>query len=827
MKRNKRKKESEVSQEVVMETATALPDKSEKKKRKSPWSSRMVQNVICLLAFVVMVTDIIGFVLFASYNEIYSMDEIVGMSLIGDYEDSEMFWDTFVKEAEVRINVEVAEQMYTDLNVVIKHGQTQVDLGYVDHVKNGDELTGITYYLIDLITWEDFALHKMSEEFYSHVFAEKIKNPDYWINFDVLRVDNYDYECLVNEQYFPVGSNHASLYTYAENPDELEEYSQKLFRTIRAIQEMNRWYYVNLSHYNMHAAVITDQGVIFSSDEVVNRNLPVVTLNAQYQALAEESGKYLIFINGGEHVETNIAIPAERSYLELSYYVEDVLQLGEGDSLYLWVDDSYAGNDAFNEGLEYYQNEVVVMRKILVVFAISLFLFLVSLVRRIILEAREGQKERKIRNWKTEFILVECGVAGVGLFGIAYHILMGFGRYLDSAMAFVRLSIGLGIVCSFLFAVNMLYFVMELIRRIKEHTFIRKSLSYMMIRLMVRITKGVWKKACFLICAINGKVRWGIGYLVFLLVNLFAVLSQNGAVVILMLIVDLAIGFCVLMYFKEQDRLRAQMKVVAEGKEREKLDVTQFHLANRESAEHINAMDMGIKKAVDISMRDERMKTELITNVSHDIKTPLTSIITYVDLLAKEPLQTDNEKQYVEILAQKSNRLKQLIDDLMEASKINSGNIAVISEQLCMGELIAQISAEYENRLAAKQLQIVCKLPEEPLYFKGDSRHVWRVFSNLFSNICKYAMPGTRVYLEAEHTGQARVYLEVKNISEKSLNISPEELTERFVRGDESRNTEGNGLGLSIAGSLMQTMGGEMELAIDGDLFKVKLIFPE
>ena len=222
--------------------------------------------------------------------------------------------------------------------------------------------------------------------------------------------------------------------------------------------------------------------------------------------------------------------------------------------------------------------------------------------------------------------------------------------------------------------------------------------------------------------------------------------------------------------------------------------------ANAETAAYINEMDTGIKKAVDISMRDERMKTELITNVSHDIKTPLTSIITYVDLLAKEPLETENEKQYVAVLAEKSNRLKQLIDDLMEASKINSGNISVASERLCMGELVAQIRAEYEDKLAAKKLLVVSELPEEPLYFNGDSRHVWRVFSNLFSNICKYAMPGTRVYLETEHTGQAGVSLAVKNISEQSLNISPEELTERFVRGDESRNTEGNGLGLSIAG---------------------------
>lgn len=798
-----------------------------KKKYHSPWSSRMVQNIICLIAFVVMVTDFIGFVLFASYHEIDTFDEFANMSLMGSYEDSEMFWDTFVKEAEVRVNVELARKMYTDLNVVIERGQRRVDIGYVDHILYGEELTGITYYLSDLISWVDFRLHKMSYEYFMTVFEEKQKNPDYCIDQDYMQFNTYSYECLVNEAYFPVGSNRSSLYTYAQTPEMAEEYSQKLARTIRAVQEMNVWYGMNLNHYNMHAAVVTGEGLVFESTGAINGNLPITTLNDKCQQLAKESGKYLFFINGEVHIDTNIEIPSERSYLELSYLVEDVLHLGQGDSLYLWVDDSYVGNDAFKDGSEFYLNEAIVVRKLLCVFVVALFLFVISLVRRMMLEARVGQKERKIRNWKTELLIIECILFCVGTYGIAYQLLEGMNNYLDSAGAFVKFSLGLGILGALLFGINMLYFGMEIIRRIKERTFIRKSFITMLINWLIRIVKWGWKCACRFVGAINGKVRWVIGYLIFLAFNFFVVLSENGALMLFAAIADLVLGFGLLMYFREQDRLREQMKLIADGKERGKLDVTQFHLANAETAAYINEMDTGIKKAVDISMRDERMKTELITNVSHDIKTPLTSIITYVDLLAKEPLETENEKQYVAVLAEKSNRLKQLIDDLMEASKINSGNIAVVSERLCMGELIAQIGAEYEDKLEAKKLQIVSRLPEEPLYFTGDSRHVWRVFSNLFSNICKYAMPGTRVYLEAEHTGQASVYLAVKNISEQSLNISPEELTERFVRGDESRNTEGNGLGLSIAGSLMQAMGGEMKISIDGDLFKVKLTFPE
>jgi signal transduction histidine kinase len=228
--------------------------------------------------------------------------------------------------------------------------------------------------------------------------------------------------------------------------------------------------------------------------------------------------------------------------------------------------------------------------------------------------------------------------------------------------------------------------------------------------------------------------------------------------------------------------------------------------------------------AVDERMKSERLKTELITNVSHDIKTPLTSIINYADLITKEP--TDNEKitEYCEVLTRQSERLKKLIEDLVEASKASTGNLEVLLAPCEVGVLLTQAAGEYEKRLADGNLTLVTRQPEHPVTILADGRRLWRVFDNLMNNICKYAQPGTRVFLTLEDTdGQA--VISFKNISRCELDVSSDELLERFVRGDSSRSTEGSGLGLSIAQSLTELQNGTLALTIDGDLFKVTLRF--
>jgi len=219
------------------------------------------------------------------------------------------------------------------------------------------------------------------------------------------------------------------------------------------------------------------------------------------------------------------------------------------------------------------------------------------------------------------------------------------------------------------------------------------------------------------------------------------------------------------------------------------------------------------------------MKSELITNISHDIKTPLTSIINFVDLLQKSPTEQE-AAQYLQVLSRQSARMKKLIEDLMELSRANSGNITAHITKLDAAESVNQALGEFSDKFAAAQLEPMFQIPRTPISMLADGRLVWRVLSNLLGNAVKYAMPGTRLYIELAET-DTEVHLSLKNISREPLSISTEDLMERFVRGDAARNSEGSGLGLNIAKSLMEIQNGQLQLQLDGDLFKVTLIFPK
>ena len=237
------------------------------------------------------------------------------------------------------------------------------------------------------------------------------------------------------------------------------------------------------------------------------------------------------------------------------------------------------------------------------------------------------------------------------------------------------------------------------------------------------------------------------------------------------------------------------------------------------------SISRGLKAAVTEQVKAERLKTELITNVSHDLKTPLTSIISYVDLLKRENIENPRVQEYITVLEQKSSRLKNLTEDLVEASKASSGNITLDLIPIHYTEILQQSLGEFEDKLAARSLQVLTTLPQEDVLILADGRQLFRVLENLLNNCCKYALLGSRVYIELQKDEEIATFT-MKNISEAPLNVSPEELTERFVRGDVSRSTEGSGLGLSIAKSLTKLMNGKMKIEIDGDLYKVSLSFP-
>ena len=272
-------------------------------------------------------------------------------------------------------------------------------------------------------------------------------------------------------------------------------------------------------------------------------------------------------------------------------------------------------------------------------------------------------------------------------------------------------------------------------------------------------------------------------------------------------------------------RIKKGTEEIAKGNLYKKINTKYMFLDIKDHAININNINDGIAKAVEERMKSERFKTELITNVSHDIKTPLTSIINYVDLLEKEEIENETAKEYIGVLSRQSARLKKLVEDLLEASKASTGNVNVNLTQLELGILLSQALGEYDEKFSKSNLQVVLNKTDDLLLVMADNRHIWRVFDNILNNISKYAQPNTRVYIDAKRNGKM-AEISFRNISKDPLNISGDELMERFVRGDSSRNTEGSGLGLSIAKSLTEVQKGKLDIQIDGDLFKVRLAFP-
>lgn len=295
--------------------------------------------------------------------------------------------------------------------------------------------------------------------------------------------------------------------------------------------------------------------------------------------------------------------------------------------------------------------------------------------------------------------------------------------------------------------------------------------------------------------------------------------------VLLFLVEKLALLFLLCVALANMKRLRDAGRKIAAGDLQYQTDTSHMLWEFKRFGDTLNQISNGMQCAVGEQMKSERFRTELITNVSHDIKTPLTSIINYVDLLSREEIANPEAKEYLEVLNRQSARLKKLIEDLIEASKASSGTLNVQWEDCEVGVMLTQAAGEYEERLEQNGLELILRQPEETFMIRADGRHLWRVFDNLLNNIHKYAQPGTRVYLDLEQKG-GQLAMIFRNTSRYALHMTGEELVQRFTRGDSSRNTEGSGLGLSIAQSLTELMGGSFELYIDGDLFKVVLTFP-
>lgn len=345
--------------------------------------------------------------------------------------------------------------------------------------------------------------------------------------------------------------------------------------------------------------------------------------------------------------------------------------------------------------------------------------------------------------------------------------------------------------------------------------------------ILVLLLRFLWNMALVILNHAGIVMRVSICFVSYLLLQILLwVLSGKGVLSVAMLAgVNLVVLAVLVTDGMQRQKLLTAIQEINSEEGNTRISESGLFAINRQMAAAVNDLGDGLRHALQEQMKSERMKADLITNVSHDLKTPLTSIINYVDLLKREELHNEKANEYLEVLDQKSQRLKQLTEDLVEASRASSGNVVLDIRRIDVKELLMQTSGEFVERFEARGLQLVENFPQNLQYVDADGRRLWRIIENLFRNVEKYAMPHTRVYLDLINDGD-RVAFSLKNISENPLNISPEELTERFTRGDESRSTEGSGLGLSIAKDLTEIQQGTFEIYLDGDLFKVTVSFP-
>lgn len=504
------------------------------------------------------------------------------------------------------------------------------------------------------------------------------------------------------------------------------------------------------------------------------------------------------------------------------------------------IDTSYPIQDQFYEGKINYDQNIPFLRYSIISLAAGALLFLVSAVWLAFAAGKRPEDEElhlaAFDRWKTEI----AAAVVILLWGVVTWIAIG-GGYVAGSWQEVSTAVsyytelyggvpqfysalftnGLGladITSVFMYGVfTFLCFFWgytSLVRRIKAKSMWKGSLLCAVISFGRRVMEA-WSVTA----------RAGVILLAFLFILWLAILAHTGATVILALAASIAAAWFVLSSAMAKSRIRKGIEEIASGNLEHRIELNGLRGADKELAEKVNDIGSGLNRAVDEAMRNERLKTDLITNVSHDIKTPLTSIINYVDILKRSNIADEKIRGYLDILEAKAQRLKTLTEDVVEASKVSSGNITLEYMDMDLRELIQQTEGELAEKFAARRLAVVLNMPEEPAVIHVDGRRMWRVLENIFGNAAKYAMPGTRVYADLT-LNDSQVMFSLKNVSEQQLNFSADELTERFIRGDISRSTEGSGLGLSIAKSLTTMQGGEFELYLDGDLFRVNIRFP-
>lgn len=380
------------------------------------------------------------------------------------------------------------------------------------------------------------------------------------------------------------------------------------------------------------------------------------------------------------------------------------------------------------------------------------------------------------------------------------------------------------VACFIVLQALVLAFVMSFATRAKAGHWWRNTVIFKLCRLIKRSVLWICRGTKNIFSSVPHVWKTALIFAGLAFIEFISIFLPTGADLLIWAFFTFTLTPLVILTASAYKKLLKGSEQIARGDLDKQIDISQMFGDYRRMGSNLNNIRNGMSKAIEERLKSERFKTELITNVSHDIKTPLTSIINYVDLLKKEQPENEKTRQYLDVLDRQSNRLKNLIENLMEASKASTGNVTVNASPCELRVLTEQICGEYRDRLTQLGIELVTEVPDHDVTIMADGQHLWRIFDNLMNNICKYAQPSTRAYITLEdRAGRAAVIL--RNISRQRLNISAEDLTERFVRGDSSRTTEGNGLGLFIAKSLTELQAGKFDIKLDGDLFKVTLTF--
>ncbi len=622
------------------------------------------------------------------------------------------------------------------------------------------------------------------------------------------------------EQYLPVGGR--SLLSGVDTVEELVEMTGYLQETVQMLQDNYSLYRVYREYYdradtNFRYCIIKENNGV----EHMYTNVPEWTEGVSREVINTyfaSMGRYLCFSPADFTFETDTIIREEQVREIWNDYR---YAFREDASVWIGVDTSYGFQDTFATVRQSYQ----IMAPGYLFVLIGLFSGIVSLVLFGFLTYVSGKKQGTegitliwFDRWFTEIAMTVAAVVVTTLFmvtGIAVSEF--FWGALDRARTLETLAVGTVLTCS-----AVLFFWCSLIRRVRAHTFWNNFLIFRILLKCRNLLMRIYDDS-------RNVVRVWVPYLLFVGVNVLLIGGITDGVVPA-LALDILVGIFLYRSNHVRRRILEGIGNIRDGNLDYQIDVEKMHGDNRILAEAVNTIGNGIWQAVETSVKDERLKADLITNVSHDIKTPLTSIINYVDLIKREPVENEKIRGYLEVLDNKSQRLKQLTEDLVEVSKISSGNIILQCDKLDLIELMHQAMGEFSEKFEERGLQTVAAMAEKPVLIYADSRRIWRVIENLFNNVYKYALEHTRVYVEIKELpkedGTGQVRLSIKNISEQPLRVGVEDLTERFIRGDVSRSTEGSGLGLSIAKNLTELQKGKFEIVSDGDLFKVVITFP-